>query len=212
MKSTDRFALIVDILSAESKEMICTGGDKFGEMIPKRARLICATPGSRNRVPGLRNGFARLAHPGVAIDNRSSGKLAEIHRDTLRRTECDVRQFCPWQVCAGAVIFRSGKVWRQFRGCRHMKNIKDGSRPCKPTHMRHLGLAQRYAKARKGVRKSVETRLPVHWEQLFTQPETKGLSLDLLIDLGDEHLNDGIRRIAGQTLNPYLCVPSRTFA
>src|ERR1700746_617550 len=131
MKSIDRFALIVDILSAESKEMICTSGDKFGEMIPKRARLICATPGSRNRVPGLRNGFASLAHPGVAIDNRSPAKFAEIYRDTLRRIERDVRQFCPWQVCAGTVVFGSWKVWRQFRCCRHVKNIKDGLRPCK---------------------------------------------------------------------------------
>jgi hypothetical protein len=64
--------------------------------------------------------------------------------------------------------------------------------------MRHLGFAQRYAKARKEVRKSVETRLPVHWEQLFTQPETKGLSLDLLISLGHEHPNNGIRRMANK--------------
>src|SRR6516162_5408253 len=137
MKSIDRFALIVDILSAESKEIICTGGDKFAEMIAKRARLIGATPGSRNRVPGLRNGFARLAHPGVAVDNCSPGKFAEIYRDT-RRTECDIWRFCPWKVCAGAVILGSRKVRWQFRCCRHISNIKDGAGPCKQTHMRPL--------------------------------------------------------------------------
>jgi hypothetical protein len=130
MKSIDCFALIVDILSAESKEMVRTGGDKFAKIIPKRARLICTTAGSRNRVPGLGNRLARLAHPGVAIDNCSPRKLAKIHRDTLRRTESDVRQLSPWQVCASAIILGSRKVWRQVRCCRHMANIKDGSRPC----------------------------------------------------------------------------------
>jgi hypothetical protein len=76
----------------------------------------------------------------------------------------------------------------------HKRRIK----AVQATHMRHLGFAQRYAKARKEVRKSVETRLPVHWEQLFTQPETKGLSLDLLINLGHEHPNNGIRRMANK--------------
>src|SRR6516162_1385155 len=98
MKSIDRFALIVDILGAESKEMVCTGGEKFAKMIPKRARLICATAGSRNRVPGLGNRSARLAHPGVTIDNRPPRKFAKIHRDTLRRTQSDVRRLCPRQV------------------------------------------------------------------------------------------------------------------
>src|SRR6516225_5014482 len=127
MKSIDRFALIVNILSAESKEMIYTGGDKFAELIPKRTRLICATPSSWNRVPGLRNGLSRLAHPGVAINNRSSGKFAKIYPDHLRRTECDIRRLCPWQVRAGAVILGSRKVRRQFRCCGHVTNIKDGS-------------------------------------------------------------------------------------
>ena len=191
MKSIDRFALIVDILSAESKEMICTGGDKFGEMIPKRARLICATPGSRNRVPGLRNGFARLAHPGVAIDNCSPGKFAEIYRDTLRRTECDVRQFCPWQVCAGAVIFGSRKVWRQFRGCRHINEHKRRIETVQATSRKGT---PRHAKGAEVSRNTAAGSL----EAAFTQRKSNDSRFDLLINLGDEHLNDGIRRIANK--------------
>jgi GxxExxY protein len=44
--------------------------------------------------------------------------------------------------------------------------------------------------------KSVEALLPVHWKQLFTQLKLKDFRLGLLINFGDEHLKNGIRRIA----------------
>jgi GxxExxY protein len=44
--------------------------------------------------------------------------------------------------------------------------------------------------------KSVEALIPVHWKQLYTQLKLKGLRLGLLINFGDEHLKNGIRRIA----------------
>jgi len=44
--------------------------------------------------------------------------------------------------------------------------------------------------------KSVEALVPVHWKQLYTQLKLKDLRLGLLINFGDEHLKNGIRRIA----------------
>ena len=44
--------------------------------------------------------------------------------------------------------------------------------------------------------KSVEALIPVHWKQLYTQLKLKDLRLGLLINFGDEHLKNGIRRIA----------------
>jgi GxxExxY protein len=44
--------------------------------------------------------------------------------------------------------------------------------------------------------KSVETLVPVHWKQLYTQLKLKDFRLGLLINFGDEHLKNGIRRIA----------------
>ena len=44
--------------------------------------------------------------------------------------------------------------------------------------------------------KSVEALLPVHWKQLFAQLKLKNFRLGLLINFGDEHLKNGIRRIA----------------
>jgi GxxExxY protein len=44
--------------------------------------------------------------------------------------------------------------------------------------------------------KSVETLIPVHWKQLYTQLKLKDMRLGLLINFGDEHLKNGIRRIA----------------
>ena len=44
--------------------------------------------------------------------------------------------------------------------------------------------------------KSVEALLPVHWKQLFTQLKLKNFRLGLLINFGDAHLRNGIRRIA----------------
>jgi GxxExxY protein len=46
--------------------------------------------------------------------------------------------------------------------------------------------------------KSVEALLPVHWKQLFTQLKLKDFRLGLLINFGDEHLRNGIRRIANK--------------
>jgi GxxExxY protein len=44
--------------------------------------------------------------------------------------------------------------------------------------------------------KSVEALASVHWKQLYTQLKLKDLRLGLLINFGDEHLKNGIRRIA----------------
>ena len=44
--------------------------------------------------------------------------------------------------------------------------------------------------------KSVEALLPVHWKQLYTLLKLADLRLGLLINFGDEHLKNGIRRIA----------------
>jgi GxxExxY protein len=44
--------------------------------------------------------------------------------------------------------------------------------------------------------KSVEALVPAHWKQLYTQLKLKDLHLGLLINFGDKHLKNGIRRIA----------------
>ena len=44
--------------------------------------------------------------------------------------------------------------------------------------------------------KSVEALMPVHWKQLYTLLKLADLRLGLLINFGDEHLKNGIRRIA----------------
>jgi len=46
--------------------------------------------------------------------------------------------------------------------------------------------------------KSIEALLPVHWKQLFTQLKLEDFRLGLLINFGDEHLKNGIRRIANK--------------
>ena len=46
--------------------------------------------------------------------------------------------------------------------------------------------------------KSVETLLPVHWKQLYTQLKLKDFRLGLLINFGDERLKNGIRRIVNK--------------
>ena len=46
--------------------------------------------------------------------------------------------------------------------------------------------------------KSVEALLPVHWKQLFTQLKLKDFRIGLSINFGDEHLKNGIRRIANK--------------
>ena len=46
--------------------------------------------------------------------------------------------------------------------------------------------------------KSVEAILPIHWKQLFTQLKLKDFRLGLLINFGNEHLKNGIRRIANK--------------
>jgi GxxExxY protein len=56
--------------------------------------------------------------------------------------------------------------------------------------------------------KSVETLLPVHWKQLFTQLRLKNFRPGLLINFGEEHLKNGIRQIA----NKLQIIPLRTIA
>jgi GxxExxY protein len=48
--------------------------------------------------------------------------------------------------------------------------------------------------------KSVEALLPVHAKQLLTQLRLSGLKLGLLINFGEAHLKNGIRRV----INGYL--------
>jgi GxxExxY protein len=48
--------------------------------------------------------------------------------------------------------------------------------------------------------KSVEALLPVHAKQLLTQLRLGGLKLGLLINFGEAHLKNGIRRV----INGYL--------
>jgi len=50
--------------------------------------------------------------------------------------------------------------------------------------------------------KSVERLLPVHAKQLLTQLRLSGLKLGLLINFGEAHLKDGLKRIVNGTLDP----------
>jgi GxxExxY protein len=49
--------------------------------------------------------------------------------------------------------------------------------------------------------KSVETLLPVHAKQLLTQLRLSGLKLGLLINFGEAHLKNGIKRIINGRLD-----------
>ena len=49
--------------------------------------------------------------------------------------------------------------------------------------------------------KSVETLLPVHAKQVFTQLRLSGLKLGLLINFGEAHLKNGIKRIINGRLD-----------
>ena len=56
--------------------------------------------------------------------------------------------------------------------------------------------------------KSVEKLLPVHAKQLLTQLRLSGLKLGPLINFGEAHLKDGIKRIVNGTLDPEPPGPS----
>ena len=49
--------------------------------------------------------------------------------------------------------------------------------------------------------KSVESPLPVHAKQLWTQLRLSGLKLGLLINFGEAHLKNGIKRIINGSLD-----------
>jgi len=49
--------------------------------------------------------------------------------------------------------------------------------------------------------KSVEALLPVHGKQLLTQLRLSGLKLGLLINFGEAHLKNGIKRVINGYLN-----------
>jgi GxxExxY protein len=49
--------------------------------------------------------------------------------------------------------------------------------------------------------KSVEALLPVHAKQVLTQLRLTGLKLGLLINFGEAHLKNGIKRIINGTLD-----------
>ena len=49
--------------------------------------------------------------------------------------------------------------------------------------------------------KSVESLLPVHAKQLLTQLRLSGLKLGLLINFGEAHLKNGIKRIINGSLD-----------
>ncbi len=48
--------------------------------------------------------------------------------------------------------------------------------------------------------KSVQALLPVHAKQLLTQLRLSGLTLGLLINFGEEHLKNGIKRVVNGLL------------
>jgi GxxExxY protein len=50
--------------------------------------------------------------------------------------------------------------------------------------------------------KSVEVLLPVHAKQLLTQLRLSGLKLGLLINFGEAHLKNGIKRVINGHLDP----------
>src|SRR5215467_14119958 len=50
--------------------------------------------------------------------------------------------------------------------------------------------------------KSVEALLPVHAKQLLTQLRLSGLKLGLLINFGEAHLRNGIKRVINGHLDP----------
>jgi GxxExxY protein len=50
--------------------------------------------------------------------------------------------------------------------------------------------------------KSVEALLPVHAKQVLTQLRLSGLKLGLLINFGEGHLKNGIKRIINGNLDP----------
>ena len=49
--------------------------------------------------------------------------------------------------------------------------------------------------------KSVEALLPVHAKQVLTQLRLSGLKLDLLVNFGEAHLKNGIKRIINGQLD-----------
>lgn len=49
--------------------------------------------------------------------------------------------------------------------------------------------------------KSVETLLPLHGKQLLTQLRLSGLKLGLLINFGEVHLKNGIKRVSNGSLD-----------
>ena len=49
--------------------------------------------------------------------------------------------------------------------------------------------------------KSVETLLPVHAKQLLTQLRLSGLKLGLLVNFGEAHLKNGIKRVINGRLD-----------
>jgi GxxExxY protein len=49
--------------------------------------------------------------------------------------------------------------------------------------------------------KSVEALLPIHAKQVLTQLRLSGLKLGLLINFGEAHLKNGIKRIINGQLN-----------
>ena len=50
--------------------------------------------------------------------------------------------------------------------------------------------------------KSVEALLPVHAKQVLTQLRLSGLKVGLLINFGEGHLKNGIKRIINGNLDP----------
>ena len=52
--------------------------------------------------------------------------------------------------------------------------------------------------------KSLEVLLPVYGKQLLTQLKLSGLELGLLINFGEAHLKNGIKRVINGTLEKML--------
>ena len=54
--------------------------------------------------------------------------------------------------------------------------------------------------------KSVESLSPIHAKQLLTQLRLSGLKLGLLINFGEAHLKNGIKRVINGELDPVEAV------
>lgn len=82
-------------------------------MIPKSARLRCASPRTWYIVPAVGKGLTGAPGHWVQIEHDASGVLGEINRVATCRSECDGRYVRARQMLTCAVISRNWKIGRQ---------------------------------------------------------------------------------------------------